>query len=317
MTCIKCQHSTVKKFGRYGRHRIQRYRCTSCSTTFSDPKPVSSLGTMRVSEDVALRAIQCLIEGCSIRSTERMTGLHRDTIMQLLILAGERCSKLMDERMRGLKCNYIQCDEIWTFCFKKQRRVRKDDPADFGDQWVFVAIDAETKLIPSFAIGKRSAATTRDFVDDLAQRIDNRVQITTDGFRFYVNAIERSFGADVDFAQLVKLYGDYGQHDSATKYSPSPILEVISKVKQGNPDEDHISTSYVERQNLTMRMQMRRFTRLTNAFSKKLDNLKFAVALHFAFYNFCRVHKTLRVTPAMEAGITDHVWTVQELLIAA
>jgi IS1 family transposase len=272
---------------------------------------------MRVSEDVALRAIQCLIEGCSIRSTERMTGLHRDTIMQLLILAGERCSKLMDERMRGLKCNYIQCDEIWTFCFKKQRRVRKDDPADFGDQWVFVAIDAETKLIPSFAIGKRSAATTRDFVDDLAQRIDNRVQITTDGFRFYVNAIERSFGADVDFAQLVKLYGDYGQHDSATKYSPSPILEVISKVKQGNPDEDHISTSYVERQNLTMRMQMRRFTRLTNAFSKKLDNLKFAVALHFAFYNFCRVHKTLRVTPAMEAGITDHVWTVQELLIAA
>lgn len=314
MTCTKCQHSTVKKFGRYGRHRIQRYRCTSCSTTFSDPKPVNSLGTMRIDEAKAMQAIQCLIEGCSIRSTERMTGLHRDTIMQLLILAGERCVRLMDESMRNLKCNFIQCDEIWTFCFKKQRRVRKDDPSEFGDQWVFVAIDAETKLVPSFLVGKRSAAATTDFIDDLSQRLTKRVQLTTDGFRFYVNAVDRAFGADVDFAQLVKLYGDYGQHDHAAKYSPSPILETISKVKQGNPDEEHISTSYVERQNLTMRMQMRRFTRLTNAFSKKLENLKAAIALHFAYYNFCRVHKTLRVTPTMEAGITDHVWSIQELL---
>jgi IS1 family transposase len=221
---------------------------------------------------------------------------------------------LLDEKMRGLKCNFIECDEIWTFCFKKQRRVRKADPADFGDQWVFVALDAETKLVPSFCIGKRSAATTATFIDDLSQRIENRAQITTDGFRFYVNAIERSFGADVDFAQLVKLYGDYGQHDHAAKYSPSPIIEVISKVRQGNPDADHISTSYVERQNLTMRMQMRRFTRLTNAFSKKLENLKAAIALHFAYYNFCRVHKTLRVTPCMEAKITDHVWSLAELV---
>jgi IS1 family transposase len=288
----------------------------SCSTTFSDSAPATTL-PVRVDEAQALQAVQCLIEGCSLRSTERLTGLHRDTIMRLLVLAGERCQKLLDERMRGLKCNFIQCDEIWTFCFKKQRRVRKDDPADFGDQWVFVAIDAETKLIPSFCIGKRSNATTATFIDDLSQRIDNRVQITTDGFRFYVNAIERSFGADVDFAQLVKLYGDYGQHDSATKYSPCPIIEVISKIRQGEPDEEHISTSYVERQNLTMRMQMRRFTRLTNAFSKKLANLKAAIALHFAYYNFCRVHKSLRVTPAMEAGITDHVWSLAELLSAA
>jgi IS1 family transposase len=269
---------------------------------------------MRIDEGTALRAIQCLIEGCSIRSTERLTGLHRDTIMSLLVLAGERCSRLMDERMQNLKCNFIQCDEIWTFCFKKQRRVRKDDPAEFGDQWVFAAIDAETKLIPSFTIGKRSNATTQILIDDLSGRLANRVQITTDGFRFYVNAIERSFGSDVDFAQLVKLYGDYGQHDAAAKYSPSPIMECISKVIQGNPDEQHISTSYIERQNLTMRMAMRRFTRLTNAFSKKLDNLKAACALHFAYYNFCRVHKTLRVTPAMEAGLTDHVWAIQELI---
>lgn len=317
MTCTRCQHSTIKKFGRYGRHRVQRYRCTNCSTTFSDPKPVSSLGTMRISEENAIRAIQCLIEGCSIRSTERMTSLHRDTIMQLLILAGERCARLMDARMRDLVCNYIQCDEIWAFCFKKQRRVRKDDPAEFGDQWVFVAMDAETKLIPSFAVGKRNVATTKDFVCDLMLRLDNSPQITTDGFRFYTTEIPRFFGSQVPFAQLVKLYGDYGQHDHAAKYSPSPIIEVISKVRQGEPDEDHISTSYVERQNLTMRMQMRRFTRLTNAFSKKLDNLKAAIALHFAFYNFCRVHKTLRVTPAMQAGLTDHVWSVAELLVAA
>ena len=317
MTCTRCQHSTVKKFGCYGKRRIQRYRCANCSATFSDPKPVSPLGTMRITEESAIRAIQCLIEGCSIRSTERMTGLHRDTIMQLLVLAGERCSRLHDSRMRDLVCNYIQCDEIWCFVGKKAKRVRPDDPIEMGDQWVFVALDAQTKLVPSFAIGKRNAATTKDFICDLMMRIDNRPQITTDGFRFYTTEIPLFFGNNVDFAQLVKLYGDYGQHDHATKYSPSPITEVISRVQVGNPDEEHISTSYVERQNLTMRMQMRRFTRLTNAFSKKLDNLKAAIALHFAFYNFCRVHKSLRVTPAMQAGITDHVWSVAELLRAA
>jgi IS1 family transposase len=269
---------------------------------------------MRIPLDKATMILKLLVEGTSVRSIERVTQVHRDTILRLLILAGERCSRLLDEKMRGLKCNFIECDEIWTFCFKKQRRVRKADPAEFGDQWVFVALDAESKLVPSFCIGKRSAGTTAAFVDDLSRRIENRPQITTDGFRFYVNAVERSFGADVDFAQLVKLYGDYGQHDHAAKYSPSPIIEVISKVRQGNPDADHISTSYVERQNLTMRMHMRRFTRLTNAFSKKLDNLKAAIALHFAYYNFCRVHKSLRVTPCMEAKITDHVWSMTELI---
>jgi IS1 family transposase len=269
---------------------------------------------MRIPLDKATMVLKLLVEGTSVRSIERVTQVHRDTILRLLILAGERCSRLLDEKMRGLKCNFIECDEIWTFCFKKQRRVRKDDPAEFGDQWVFVALDAETKLIPSFRIGKRTASTTVAFIDDLSQRITNRPQITTDGFRFYVDAIEDSFGADVDFAQLVKLYGDYGQHDAAAKYSPSSIIEVISKIKQGNPDVERISTSYVERQNLTMRMAMRRFTRLTNGFSKKLENLKAAIALHFAFYNFVRVHKSLRVTPAMEAGITGHIWSIGELL---
>jgi IS1 family transposase len=269
---------------------------------------------MRIAEETAFRAIQCLIEGCSIRSTERMTGLHRDTIMQLLVLAGERCEKLLDSKMRGLKCNYIQCDEIWTYCFKKQRRVRRDDPAEFGDQWVFVAIDAETKLIPSFEIGKRSRETTYRFLSDLEQRITDRCQLTTDGFHFYERAVEDTFAGRADFAQLIKLYGDYGQFGNE-RYSPGKIMEVISKVRDGRPDPEHISTSHVERQNLTMRMAIRRFTRLTNAFSKKLDNLKAACALHFAFYNFCRVHKSLRVSPAVEAGITDHVWSISELLM--
>jgi transposase-like protein/IS1 family transposase len=311
MTCHNCQIDC----NRFGKHRngLQRFRCSQCRKTFTEDRQ-KPLDEMRIPLDKATMILKLLVEGTSVRSIERVTQVHRDTILRLLILAGERCSRLLDEKMRGLKCNFIECDEIWTFCFKKQRRVRKADPAEFGDQWVFVALDAETKLVPSFCIGKRSAGTTAAFIDDLSQRIENRAQITTDGFRFYVNAIERSFGADVDFAQLVKLYGDYGQHDHAAKYSPSPIIEVISKVRQGNPDAEHISTSYVERQNLTMRMQMRRFTRLTNAFSKKLENLKAAIALHFAYYNFCRVHKTLRVTPCMEAQITDHVWSMAELL---
>ncbi len=189
MTCIKCNNASVKKFGRYGRQRIQRYRCTSCSATFSDPKPESPLGDMRIDTETAIKAIQCLIEGCSIRSTERLTGLHRDTILNLLALAGQRCAKLLDEKMRDLKCDFIQSDEIWCFVQKKQKRCRDTDPVEFGDAWVFVAIDPVTKLIPSFTVGKRSATTTRMFIDDLAGRLAKRVQITTDGFRFYVQAI--------------------------------------------------------------------------------------------------------------------------------
>lgn len=314
MTCHNCQIS-CKRFGKH-RNGLQRFRCRQCRKTFTEDH-ANPLGDMRLPLDKALSVLKLLVEGMSIRSIERVTEVNRDTVLRLLVFAGERCAHLLDEKMRNLKCKLIQCDEIWTFCFKKQKRVRQDDPAEFGDQWIFCAIDAETKLIPCYAVGKRTKATTETLIGDLSERLANRVQITTDGFRFYVNAIENSFGSDVDFAQLVKLYGDYGQHDSATKYSPSQILEVISKIMQGNPDESKISTSYIERQNLTIRMMMRRFTRLTNAFSKKAENLKAAVALHFAFYNFCRVHQTLRVTPCMEHGITDHVWTIAELLQAA
>jgi len=269
---------------------------------------------MRLPMGKAEAILKLLVEGMSLRSIERVTQVHRDTIMRLLLLAGERCEKLMDKEMRELPCRRLQCDEIWTFLMKKSRHVRKDDPADFGDQWVYVALDADTKLIPVFFVGKRSSENTQTFMRNLWNRVaDHRVQLTTDAYIFYRKAVEESFAGDADFAQLTKLYGDYGQQGNE-RYSPGKITEVISKVRSGNPDPDHISTSFVERQNLTMRMQLRRFTRLTNAFSKKLSHLKAAVALHFAYYNMCRVHSSLRVTPAMQAGITDHVWGLEELL---
>lgn len=270
---------------------------------------------MYISQQKAVLALQLLVEGNSLRSTQRITGMDINTIMALLLKAGERAQEIMDRKMQNLKLEYLQCDEIWCFVGKKDKHVREDDSPEVGSQWIFVAIDEKTKLVPHFQIGKRTKETTEEFLYGLQWKLnDDRIQITTDGFVFY-NAIQGIFAGRADFAKLIKLYGDYGQHDgSNARYSPSKLTEVLSRVMEGRPDPDHISTSFVERQNLTMRMQMRRLTRLTNAFSKKLAHLKAAVALHFAYYNFCRTHKTIRVTPAMEAGITDHVWTIAELL---
>jgi transposase-like protein/IS1 family transposase len=315
MTCTKCQHQTCKRFGYFGKRRIQRWRCTSCNSTFCEPHQKLTRDMMLANPQAAERALHCLLEGCSIRSTERLTGLNRNTIMRLLIVAGERSAGLMDERMRGLNSRYLQVDEIWCYVGKKRRNVRSGDSPEVGDQWIYVAIDAETKLVPSFRIGKRVRPDTWAFLWDLNQRLANRVQLTTDGLNHYTVTVPECFGTDVDFAQLTKMFGDYGQFNTPeARYSPPRISGVISKVRQGDPDPDFISTSFVERQNLTMRMAMRRFTRLTNAFSKKLSHLKAAVALHFAYYNFCRVHSSLRITPAMEAGLTDHIWSINELL---
>src|SRR5437016_2355121 len=255
MTCRKCQRQTCKKFGYFGKRRIQRWRCNSCKSTFCEPHTKLTRATMISQPELAERAIQCLLEGCSIRSTERLTGLNRNTIMILLLAGGKHCERLMQERMRNLSCKRIQVDEIWTFVQKKDRRVRKGESSEFGDQWVFVAMDADTKLIPTFRIGKRAMPVTTAFCWDLYNRLTGRVQLTTDGFPFYQKAVKECFGLDVDFAQLIKLFGDFGQHDSPdARYSPPRITEVISKVRLGTPDPDHISTSFVERQNLTMRM---------------------------------------------------------------
>jgi len=257
-----------------------------------------------------------MLEGMSIRAISRLTGLHKNTILALLETAGERCRTVMDARMQSLPCRRIQCDEIWTFVQKKRRNVRSGDSPEVGDQWIYVAIDADTKLIPTFRIGKRVRPDTWAFLWDLYQRLANRVQLTTDGLNHYTVAVPECFGTEVDFAQLQKMFGNWWMDTPEGKYSPSGLTGVISKVRLGNPDPEHISTSFVERQNLTMRMQLRRFTRLTNAFSKKLGNLKAAVTLYFAWYNFCRIHQTLRVTPAMEAGLTDHAWSLEELLVS-
>lgn len=258
-------------------------------------------------------AISALVEGSSIRSVERMTGIHRDTIMRLMVRTGNNCERLLDESMRDLPCKYIELDEIWCYVGKKQRHLKKtDDHSVLGDQWVFVAIDAESKLIPSHKIGKRDLSTAYDFLADLSGRVNNRVQLSSDSLSAYVEAVELSFGANVDYGQVVKTYE--AEAIGPGRYSPPKVIAADRFVISGQPRVERISTSFVERQNLTMRMQMRRFTRLTNAFSKKLENLKAAVALHFAHYNFVRIHGSLRVTPAMEAGITRTPWTVRDLL---
>ncbi len=312
ITCEAC-NLRCQNIGKH-RNGLRRFRCPNCRKSYTEPHR-RTLDTMYISTDKATLALQLLLEGNSIRSTQRITGLDQNTIMTLLLKAGERCQKLMYSRMRNLQLDYLQCDEIWTFCTKKKRNVRTGESPDFGDQWVFVALDEKTKLVPCFTIGKRTKETTLQFLNGLKWTLsDHHFQITTDGFHFY-RSVQSVFAGRVDFAQLVKLYGDIGQHDGTNaRYSPPGLTEVISKVVDGNPDPKHISTSFVERQNLTMRQQMRRFTRLTLGFSKKVSHLTAAVNLHFAYYNFCRVHRSLRVTPAMEAGLTDHAWTIAELL---
>ncbi len=258
--------------------------------------------------------INCLVEGNSIRSTERMTETHRDTIMRLMVEVGEGCAKIMDERMRNLTCQRLQADEIWTYVGKKQRNVdgTEANPGRVGEQWTFVALDADTKLIPSYLVGKRTKGNAVRFMSDLSGRLSNRVQISTDALKSYVEAVELAFGADADYAQAVKFYE--AEPVGPGRYGPPKVTHCERHVISGRPDPLHISTSLVERNNMTMRMSMRRFTRLTNAFSKKFENLCAAVSLHFAHYNFVRSHKTIRMSPAMAAGIENRLWSLEELV---
>jgi IS1 family transposase len=267
----------------------------------------------RLSTEDRTRIVAALVEGNSIRATCRMTGAAKGTVLKLLGELGAACAAHHHAHVREVQAKRIQCDEIWSFVGAKQKNVSEEKMNQgCGDVWTWTAIDADSKLIVSYLVGQRGAEWAYSFMEDVASRIASRVQITTDGHRAYVDAIEGVFGMDCDYAMLIKLYGTPSTVD--TRYSPGECIGVEKKVWTGNPDPRHISTSFVERQNLTMRMSMRRFTRLTNAFSKKIENHEAAIALHFMHYNFCRVHKTLRVTPAMEAGLSDHVWTLQELV---
>jgi IS1 family transposase len=260
-----------------------------------------------------IQIVSALVEGNSLRATARMCDVAFNTVLKLIPMIGEVCLEYQDKALRNLPSKRIQCDEIWSFVGSKEKNTTSEKKAEgWGDVWTWVAIDADTKLVPSFMVGSRGAHTAKFFMDDLASRLANRVQLTTDGHRVYLQAVEDAFGSEVDYAMLVKIYGHEGAND--TKYSPAECIGCQTVGITGRPNPAHISTSFVERQNLTMRMKIRRFTRLTNAHSKKVENHLWAIALHYMHYNFCCVHQSLRVTPAMAAGVTDHAWEVEEIV---
>jgi IS1 family transposase len=260
-----------------------------------------------------IQVVRCLVEGNSVRATVRVTGVAKNTIAKLIVDLGEACLDYQDEHLRNLPCKRVQCDEIWSFVGAKAKNVPTEHKTDgWGDIWTWTAIDADTKLVPCWMVGNRDFVTAKQFIGDLASRLSKRVQLSTDGHRPYLMAVEEIFGSEIDYAQIIKVYGAPTGPD--TRYSATECIGMECKAVTGNPDPKHMSTSFVERQNLTMRMSMRRFTRLTNAFSKKIENHMAAIALHFMYYNFARIHQSLRMTPAMAAGVTNKLWDVEDIV---
>jgi len=315
MTCQSCCGALT----RHGYHRngLQRFCCSQCGRTYTEPHAQAFRVEMHLEDERGLLAIRLLCEGSSVRTTERLTGLHRNTILHLLTIAGGRCESLLEKRVRSVPVQDVQCDELWGFVYKKRANRRGDEErfAYIGDAWCFVGIERRTKLVLAYELGKRTVTSAVRFMEKLATATDaeQRFQLTTDGQNAYNYAVGTVLGDRVDYAQLIKIY-KLDVPEDARRYSPPKLAEAIPTPVYGDPDEQRISTSHVERQNLTMRMCIRRLTRLTNGFSKKWENLRAALALHFAYYDFCRVHGTIRTTPAVKAGITDHVWRLEELL---
>lgn len=271
-----------------------------------------------LNKDKQIAIISGLAEGMSMRAVSRVTGVHPDTICRLAVRIGQGCAKFMDAKLRNLTCNYLEFDEIWGFIGKKEKHRRETDDPTLGDVWTFCAIDAETKLVPAFKVGKRDALTANAFVSDVASRLSNRPQISSDGLKTYIEAVENAFGMGVDFGMIIKSYGvDKGEHHQERRYSAPEVTSMHKINVQGNPARDLISTSHIERLNGTTRLHMRRLTRLTYAFSKKLENFDAAVALHFAYYNFVKTHGSLKYTPAMAADVEKTFWSVGDLIEAA
>ena len=271
----------------------------------------------KLPKDKQIAVISALAEGCSIRAISRITGIHQDIICRLGVRVGQCCARLLDQKMRDLTCRFLQFDEIWGFIGKKEKHCMPTDDPTLGDVWTFCAIDSETKLVPSYKCGKRDHRTANAFVSDVASRVKNRPQVSSDGLRAYVEAVENGFGMNVDYGMIIKNYGaDKGEHHQERRYSAPEVTSMEKMVVMGYPEMDLISTSHIERLNGTTRLHVRRLTRLTYAFSKKLENFEAAVALHFAYYNFVRSHKTIRMTPAMAAGIERNFWTVADLVEA-
>lgn len=268
----------------------------------------------RLDNKARVQIIKCLVDGVGVNATCRVTGAAKHTVLKLLAELGEACAKYHDEHVGHLLTARVQCDEIWSFCYAKQKNVPAEKRGQFGygDCWTWTAIDADSKLIISYMIGLRNARDARWFMRDVASRLARKVQLTTDGLRVYLDAVDNAFGGDVDYAQLVKIYGE--DKSGPGRYSPPEVVGVEHEEVCGSPDINHVSTSFVERQNLSMRMGMRRFTRLTNAHSKKIENHEHAIALYFMHYNYCKIHTTTRITPAMAAGLSKTVWEIEDLL---
>jgi transposase-like protein/IS1 family transposase len=311
MTCATCG-VLCKKFGK-DRHGYQRYRCRECGKVYTEPHNGQPFG-MYTSAEQAGTILRLMMEGLSVRSIERLTGMHRDTILKVLVQTGSYCEDFLAVMVHGVPVKQVQCDELWGFVWCKEKNNR-EQLEQRGDAYCFIAIERGSKLILTWHLGRRTANDTVLFTEKLEQATTGRFQLTTDGFAAYPEAVHYSLGTRVDFAQLVKVYA--APRDPDQRYSPASVVNAIPVQRWGEPDPQQICTSHVERQNLTMRMQLRRLTRLTNAFSKKWDNLKAALATYFVYYNFMRVHQSLRITPAMEAQLTDHVWSWEELLESA
>lgn len=300
----------------FGPQRIQRYRCNQCQKTFSENQN-KPLGDMRISLDKAETCLKLMLEGMSIRSIQRITGMHQETILDLLVLAGEKCERIMNAKIKDVPVKDVEADEIWGFVqFKNRHKLHNQitDP-QVGDAYTFVGIERNTKLVLAWHLGERDMVHTEAFTEKLNYATSGHFQLTTDGFKPYENAVSYSLGTRVDYAMLIKVYG-HNDVDGERKYSPPEVVDTATKTIIGNPDPRRICTSIVERGNLSIRTSVRRLTRLTNAFSKKWENLHAMMSLYFCWYNFCRVHSSIRCTPAMEAGITKSVWTLKDLLIA-
>ncbi len=313
MIALPCEHRDKKRFGR-DRNGNQRFRCKKCGVTWTERRP-EPLGRMRVPLDRAVMCLRMLLEGNSIRSVERLTGTHRDTIVDLVTLIGQRCQWFLEDTIHKLPADEVQADEIWGYiACKNKTKEKRGYGEDVGDAYCFTAIERHTKLLLAWHLGKRTVTNTRRFARKLKNATSGRFHLTTDGFRPYREAMTSALGGRIDFALLVKIFMPVKGNQASVRYSPGCIASVEKRTISGNPDPKRTCTSHAERHNLTIRTQVRRMTRLTNAFSKKWENHEAALGLFFAYYNFCRVHSTIKKTPAMEAGLTDHVWSVQELL---
>lgn len=314
MQCAKCD----SKMGRWGKNRngSQRYRCAGCGVTATDAPPASAIAPMRLPVDRALVVLSLLVEGMSIRATERVTGHHRDTITRLLLLAGRKCERLLDELVRDVPVANVEADELWAFIGMKEKTKKRKGlrNADLGDSYTYLGLDADTKLILAHHVGRRTSPHADAFVEKLDRATAGRFQITTDGLDAYPEAISYHLGTRTDYATLVKEYGTEGEEER--RYSPPRIIAATKTVIHGQPGKDRICTSYVERVNLDVRMKNRRFTRLTNAFSKLWRNHRASVALTVAHHNLCKMHSSIRMTPAMKAGLTNRIWGVGDLLAA-